>query len=113
FVGCEFSLAGADFDARVIVDSDLCEHWLPSQRPALSPLVARETALAGEQVRLEVILDLGQASLADTHGLQVGDVLVSSTAIDSMFQLNHPDSRRLVNASLFRQGSQRALQIDS
>jgi hypothetical protein len=113
FVGCEFSLDGPDFEARLIIDSDLCEHWLPSQRPLLKPLIARESALAGEQVRLDVVLDLGQASLADAHGLQVGDVLVSSTAVSSLFQLTSPDSRQLVNARLFRHGAKRAVQIDS
>jgi hypothetical protein len=113
FIGCELLIEGQGFDARLIVDSDLCEFWVPSKRPTLKPLLAREAALASEKVRLDVLLDLGQASLADTHGLQVGDVLVSSTPISSSFQLAHPDSRRLANARLFRQGSQRALQIDS
>lgn len=113
FVGCEFLLSGAEFEARLIADNELCEHWLPSKRLPSKPLVAREAALADEPVRLDVILDLGQASLADTHGLQVGDVLVSSTALDSLFQLAHPDTRRLANARLVRRGDQRALHLDS
>jgi len=113
FVGCQLLVEGAGFEARLIVDNDLCEHWLPSKRPTLKPLATRDAALANEQIRLDVILDFGQASLADTHGLQIGDVLISSTSIGSTFQIVHPDSRKLVDARLFKRGAQRAVQIDS
>ena len=113
FIGCELLIEGRDFEARLIIDSELCEFWLPSKRPTLPALGARESALANEQVRLDVILDLGQASLADTHGLQVGDVLISSTPISSAFKIVHPDLRPLANALLFRRGTQRAVQIES
>jgi len=113
FIGGELVIEGTGFEARLIIDSALCEHWVPSKHPSSKPLALRETALAGEPVRLEVILDLGQASLADTHGLQVGDVLVSATSLASTFQLVQPNARPLANARLFYRGDRRALQLDS
>ena len=113
FGGFRFVLEGQGFSATVIVDSELCDFWVPGKKPAMPALAARDSALGGEAVVLEVRLELGETSLADTHGLQVGDVLVSGTPLDSNFQLTHPDSRPIAIGRLFRVGTQRALQINS
>jgi hypothetical protein len=113
FGGFRFSLEGEGFSGTLIIDSELCDHWVPMKRPTMSALAARESALGHEEVVLQVTLDLGELSLADTHGLQVGDVLVSSTPLDSNFMLTHPDARQIAIGRLFRQGSQRALQINA
>lgn len=113
FGGFRFLLEGEGFAATLIIDSELCDHWVPAKKPTMAPLAARDSALGDESVLLEVRLELGQASLADTHGLQVGDVLVSSTSLDSSFQLTHPDARAIAVGRLFRLGSQRALQINA
>lgn len=113
FGGFRFLLEGNGFAATLIVDSELCDHWVPAKLPAMPALAARDSALGREDVLLEVRLELGQTSLADTHGLQVGDVLVSSTPLDSSFQLTHPDSRPIAIGRLFKLGTQRALQINA
>lgn len=110
---CGLVLQGSGFEARLLIDSDLFEYWVPPQRPALPALFSREAALGNERVTLDVVLDLGNAKLADAHQLQIGEVLVSNTSINSVFQLALPDSRRLVSANLVRTGMQRALQIDA
>jgi hypothetical protein len=110
---CVFALQGKGFDARFIVDNGLFEHWVPPHRPELPAVAPRETALSREHVLLDVILDFGGATLADAQHLQVGDVLVSSTPIDSLFHLVLPDSRRLIAANLVRRGDRRAVQIDA
>jgi hypothetical protein len=113
FGGFRFVLEGQGFSSTVIVDSELCDFWVPGQKPVMPALAARDSVLGSENVTLDVRLDLGETSLADTHGLQVGDVLVSSTPLDSNFQLTHPDSRPIAIGRLFRLGAQRALQINS
>ena len=113
FGGCGFWLEGHGFDAQLWLDHDLCELRLPTPRGssiALSPLAS---AVSPESVLLEVLLDFGQASLAETQGLQVGDVLVSSTPLNSLFLLAQANHRALAGARLFRQGERRALQVDS
>jgi len=113
FGGVQFRLKADDFGATVLIDSALCDHLAPVERKAMSALARRESALGHEAIVLDVTLPLGQASLADTHGLQVGDVLVSSTPLTSNFNLSHPDARALALGRLFRLGAQRALQLDT
>jgi hypothetical protein len=106
-------LAGAELEAMLWLDLGLCEHWAPTRRAATVSLNARSAALGTETLSLDVVLDLGQSRLVDTHGLRVGDVLVSQTPLDSAFQLVHPDARRLANVRLYRQDRQRVLQLES
>lgn len=112
FGGCWLLLQGAGFEAQLYLDNALFEFWVHPQQFALPTLMPRESALGTERVTLDVVLDLGNARLADTHQLQIGDVLVSSTTIDSFFHLALPDSRRLVAANLVRKDGRRALQVD-
>jgi hypothetical protein len=113
FGGFRFVLEGGGFSATLIVDSELCDRWVPAKKTAMPALLARGAALGSEQVSLNVTLDLGTTSLADTHGLRVGDVLVSTTSIDSIFQITHPDQRPIAIGRLYRLGAQRALQIEA
>lgn len=112
--GCVvLALSGPDFDARLIVDNELFEYWVPPAKAALSPLVPRDAAVGGESVTLRVMLDLGPGQLADAQGLRVGDVLVSGTSINNPFELVSPDARRLLAAHLLRRGDRRAVQIEA
>ena len=108
-----FSLKGSSFSAYVVFDADITDELVPSSSPNLSALSAFESALGFEKVQLNVSLDLGETKLADTIGLQVGDVLVSNTSIQSVFHLTHPDQTRLACVQLSRIGSRRAIQIES
>ena len=108
---CALTLRGTGFEACVLVDNDLFEFWVPPQPSELQALLPRDAVIGNERITLQVVLDLGSAKLEDAQQLQIGDVLVSSTAIDSVFHLALPDARRLVSANLMRKGDQRALQI--
>jgi hypothetical protein len=113
FGGCSLVLQGTGFEARLLVDNELFEYWVHPQQSRLPVLLPRDASLGKERVVLDVVLDLGSATLADAQQLQIGDVLVSSTSIDSIFHLALPDSRRLVTANLVRKDGRRALQIDA
>ncbi|MGH8050437.1 MAG: hypothetical protein ACREPB_07255 [Arenimonas sp.] len=108
-----FSLKGSGFLAYAVLDADLVDSLVPSTPLSLEPLASRDTAFGNEKIELNVVLDLGTSKLADTLGLQVGDVLLSNTSIDSVFQLTHPDMRHLANVRLVRKELQRAVQVDT
>jgi hypothetical protein len=108
-----FSLKGAGFSAFMVFDADLIDSLVPPISSILPPLELRESVLGNERITLNVSLDLGDTTLADTIGMQVGDVLVSSTSIHSMFGLVHPDQRHLAGVRLVRNGNQQAVLIDS
>jgi len=108
---CALDLHGASFEACMLVDNALFEFWVPPQAPVLPALQPRDIVIGNERITLQVVLDLGKANLEDAQQLQVGDVLVSNAAIDSVFYLALPDARRLVSANLMRKGDQRALQV--
>ena len=107
----QFALHGTGFNARLVINGDLCDVLSPVPLRSLAALSRREAVVGVEPVILQVRLDLGRATLSDTAGLAVGDVLVSNTDIDSRFVLSHPDARPIATARLFRAGGQRAIQI--
>ena len=92
--------------------------WQLADRIALPPqassqsVLPRESALDSARVRFDVMLDLGGASLAETNGLCVGDVLVSRTPLDAVFQLSHPDSRPIATGRLFKKDTSRAIRLE-
>lgn len=113
FGGFGLRLHGTGFEAVLWLDCTLCDRWLPPE-PAKHPtLSTRDSALGRERVTLDIVLELGEAPLAETNGLQVGDVLVSRTPLDSAFHLTAAGARRVASVRLHRQGSRRALQIES
>lgn len=108
-----FSLKGAGFSGYLILDPDLVDNLVPGAECILEPLTSRASSFGSEKIELNVSLDLGATTLSDTIGLQVGDVLLSTTSIDSPFQLTHTDMRQLANVRLVRKQSKRAVQIDT
>jgi hypothetical protein len=108
---CALTLQGAGFEACMLVDNELFEYWAPPKQSVLPALQPRDAVIGNERMTLQVVLDLGKANLEDAQQLQIGDVLVSNAAIDSVFHLALPDARRLVSANLMRKGDHRALQI--
>lgn len=108
-----FSLKGSGFQAYVVFDSEVVDKLVPITVGNLEPLSARDSQLGNEKIELNVMLDLGAATLADTLGLRIGDVLLSGTSINSTFQLIHPDMRRLADVRLARKGMLRAIQVDT
>lgn len=111
FGSCALTLQGTGFEACVLVDNEQFEFWVPPRHSELQALQPRDAVIGNERMTLQVVLDLGKANLEDAQQLQIGDVLVSNAAIDSVFHLALPDARRLVSANLMRKGDQRALQI--
>jgi hypothetical protein len=113
FGGLRFQLQGREVSAVLIVDAALCDRLAPAATPTLSPLATRAAALGEESVSLEVRLDLGEATLADAHALQIGDVLVSGTRLDSNFDLIHPDARVVAHGRLRRHDRRLAFALQS
>lgn len=111
--GTAFVLAGSGFAAVLWVEAELGERWLPSPAVASPRVRARESALGGEPVSLQVVLDLGAATLADTQALRVGDVLVSNAPLHRAFQLRGAGARPLATAHLYRNGERRCIQLDA
>ncbi|MGH8108402.1 MAG: hypothetical protein ACREO1_06755 [Arenimonas sp.] len=108
-----FALKGSGFLAYVILDADLTDSLVPGEVLKHEALAQRDISSINAEIELQVSLDLGETTLADTIGLQVGDVLVSNASIHSAFHLTHPDARRLANVRLVRKGLQRAVQVDT
>jgi hypothetical protein len=108
-----FSLKGSGFSAFLIFDANLIDSLVPSTSSDYASLESRESALVNETIMLNVSLSLGDTTLADTVGMQVGDVLMSSTSIHSIFNLVHPGQRHLANVRLVRNGNQQAVLIDA
>jgi hypothetical protein len=109
--GLRWRIAVGDLEWRVFVDDALCAQWLPESRPAAEPPAARAACVAAERITLDLQLDLGTTTLAETHGLQVGDVLVSGTRLDALFRLATPAGQRLAAARLHQHGDRRAIQV--
>jgi hypothetical protein len=113
FGGLRFQLRGENFHADLVVDAALCDRLAPVTSNAQPALVPRAAAQGGESMALQVRLDLGEASLADAHALQVGDVLVSGTRLDSTFELIHPDASVLALGRLRRHDRRLAFALQS
>ena len=111
FGACRWIVEGSGVEFWVVVDDALCGFLLPEETARKEPLATRDAAVSGERCTLPVVLDFGDASLGDAHGIQVGDVLVSSTPLAAEFLLTHPDGKRLANARLHRAGQQFAIQV--
>jgi hypothetical protein len=109
--GLRWRVTVGDLDWRVFADDALCAQWLPESPPAVAALAARSACVAAERITLDLMLDFGTATLAETHGLQVGDVLVSGTRLDALFGLATPAGRRLAGARLHQHGDRRAIQV--
>ena len=114
FGGMRFQLQGRDFAASVVLDAGACDRLAPvAAAPKSAPLASRADALGHEQVELQVRLGLGDAPLSDAHALRVGDVLVSGTRVDSLFELVHQDSRLLASGQLRRHDRRLAFALQS
>lgn len=113
FGGLSVRLRGVGFNAALWLDSQVCEFLCPAPVQTLGPLLRVESALGSETVTLDVVVDFGPATIGDTRGLRVGEVLVSRTPLDGLFKLTAPDGKPVARASLFRSGASRAVRIES
>jgi hypothetical protein len=111
FGACHWRIAVGGTEWNVIADDALCAHLAPEASVAPTALTHRISAVAGERVALPVVFDFGPATLAEAHGLQVGDVLVSGARLDTDFQLANDDGRNLAAVRLHRTGAQLAVQV--
>lgn len=113
FGGLSVRLRGVGFNAAIWLDSQVCESLCPTPAQDLGPLQRIESALRTEAITLDVVVDFGPATIAETQGLQVGEVLVSRTPLQGLFKLTAPDGTHVARASLFRAGASRAVRIES
>jgi hypothetical protein len=100
-------MAGAQMD--VYVDAALCNFLvpaLPESKQALTPL--QEAILPGE-IDLDIVLDLGSASIEDTLTLKPGEVVKTSIRVDSIVHATFGDSHPVFSAKLVADGGHRAL----
>ena len=113
FGGLGVRLRGLGFNAALWLDGQVCEFLCPVPDQERAPLDRVESALGSEAVTLDVVLDFGPATVGDTRGLRVGEVLVSRTPLEGLFKLTASDGSQVARASLFRSGASRAVRIES
>lgn len=113
FGGLCGKLSGRDVEAILWLDSALCDVISPPQSRVRTPLQRRESSLGSEQISLDVVVDFGSATVADTRGLRIGEVLVSRTPLESQFHLVTPAGKSVGRGNPCRSGGSRALQIQS
>lgn len=113
FGGLSVRLRGPGFNAALWLDSRACDVLCPTPAKDLGALNRIESALGSERVSLDVALNFGPATIGDTRGLRVGEVLVSRTPLDGLFKIATPDGKQIARASLFRAGASRAVRIES
>lgn len=113
FGGLYVNLVGRGFDALLWLDSGLCDVLCPPPSRTAAPLDRKEAALGQETMILDLVVDLGSATVNDTSGLRVGEVLVSRTPLKNLFHLVTPDGKRIARGSPCRNGTSLAVQIES
>lgn len=113
FGGLCIHLAGKGFHAVLWLDSGVCDALCPPPHRDQVPLHQKAAALGPETMTLDVVVDLGSATVNDTNGLRVGEVLVSRTPLKSLFHLVAPDGRRIACGSPCKNGDSLAVQIES
>lgn len=113
FGGLCLHLAGKGFHAVLWLDSDVCDALYPPSHRDQGPLHQKAAALGPETMTLDVVVDLGSATVNDTSGLRVGEVLVSRTPLKSPFHLVAADGRRIACGSPCKNGNSLAVQIES
>lgn len=115
FGGLGVRLRGAGFNAFLWLDGQVCEFLCPTSTPVqeLGALHRFDAALGSEPITLNVTVDFGPATIADTRGLEVGEVLVSQTPLQGLFKLTAPDGCEVARASLYRIGGRRVVRIES
>lgn len=113
FGGLYVNFVGRGFDALLWLDSGLCDVLCPKPSSGQAPLDRKEAALGQEKMTLDVVIDLGSATVNDTSGLRVGEVLVSRTSLKNLFHLVTPDGKRIARGSPCRNGTSLALQIET
>lgn len=113
FGGLSVRLRGLGFNAALWLDSRACDVLCPEPWKDFGALNRIESALGSERLTLDVALSFGPATVEDTRGLRVGEVLVSRTPLDGLFKIATSDGKQIARASLFRAGASRAVRIES
>lgn len=100
----------ADITMDVFVDAALCDAWAPTVRDGGPVLASLRGSILLAQVELDVVLDLGAASIGDTLTLRPGDVIRTSAPVSALVHAKLGDSRSVFVAKLVADGRHRALQ---
>lgn len=105
-------LRSEDFFLDVWLDRALADRLAPAAGSRTEALVPRTSALDGATVSLRTELDLGTIALASIRHLRPGDVIATSTPLDSHFDLvEFEKGTPLFAASLGAKGTHRAVRI--
>lgn len=112
FGGTCLRLHGEDLSMVLVLDGALVDRWLETTPGVGAALRSREDALASATVGVRVALSLGESRLDAARGLHVGDVLVSSTSLNTPFELLVGDSAALALGSLCQHQQHRALKLE-
>lgn len=113
FGGQGAHLKGPGFHLVLWLDSGLCDQLSPLPQQERGELHERGSVIGSEPVPLDVLIDFGPATVGDTRGLRVDDVLVSRTPLQAPFQLAAPGGKAIANVRLHRAGELRAVSIDA
>lgn len=112
FGGLTFEVSGIGFSGVVVLNDEQCDFWAgPVAHAPPTMLESRQAAIGVNRLSLNAVIDFGPTRLADTEGLRVGDVLVSSASLNQGLELVHHDGRFVAMSHLFRDGPLRALQL--
>lgn len=93
------------------LDANSCDLLVPARTHARSRLDSRKDALGRSDVALEVVLDLGDAVLADLTQLRPGNVLRTTAPVDSVLKLVAPGGAVVATGSLAVQNERRAIRF--
>ena len=105
-------LQSGDFFLDMWLDRALADRLAPAAGPRTEVLVPRTSALDGATVSLRTELDLGTIALAHIRHLRPGDVIATSTPLDSYFDVvEFEKGTPLFAASLGAKGTHRAVRI--
>ena len=94
----------------MLVDAKMLDAHLPSVPPA-APLIERQEAIKTAKVSLRLSLPLAAIPLGELEGLQVGDVLRSTTRLDQPLTVALGEKKEVVRGYLARSDDKLALQL--
>lgn len=107
--GMQVSIGTIRIEIRA--NATLCARLVPPAPVARESLVSRRAAIGPVDATLDVVLDLGQAGLADTLSLKPGEVLRTSIPVSAGLRLVSSRGEDILAGTLVADGAHRALKV--
>lgn len=96
---------------EIDLDAGLCDVLVPPERTPQGTLQPLGNALGAQVVTLDLVLDLGQAALADTLALVPGDIVKTKAPLASVVRLQAAGGRTVATGALAAADAHRALRV--